>query len=209
MKLTPDDDRTSAFATADVSVVLNNTAAAEGLPQIVIGPYIQERFVAGENRTLLSMYSPLRFGSATVDGRPVAVARGQERNRNVYSLLHMIPAKSQKTTTLKLDGAVDLHDSWYTLVVRAQPTLKPDQLHVSVEVPEGWTIDEAPGMQTDFARRVSATLTQQKAEKFRAHLVPDSGSRNLWERLVHRGLNRAARRCSNSGSRSGTSHSDQ
>ena len=49
---------------ANLSVALDNTAPAEGLPQIVIGPYLQDRFVAGENRTLLSMYSPLTFQHA-------------------------------------------------------------------------------------------------------------------------------------------------
>ena len=29
--------------------------------RVVIGPYTTDRFVAGENRTLLSLYSPLKF----------------------------------------------------------------------------------------------------------------------------------------------------
>jgi hypothetical protein len=183
--LHPDDRGTAAVADADLSVTLDNTAPASGLPQIVIGPYVPDRFVAGENRLLLSMYSPLQFESATVDGTAASVAPNRERERNVYSLIQAIPSKSQKTTVAKLSGDVDLHGGWYTLQVRAQPTLNPDQLHVSVEVPDGWTIDRAPGMQKDFDRRVSTTTTQDKTETYRVHLVRDTGSQNLWQRPVH------------------------
>jgi hypothetical protein len=184
VNLVPNEQRTTASATADLSVTLDNTAPDSGLPQVVIGPFLEGRFAAGENRLLLSMYSPLAFDSATVDGAPVGVAAGEERNRNVYSLVQRIPSKTQKTTNAKLEGSVKLRDGWYTLVARAQPTLNPDKLHVSVEVPEGWKIDDAPGMTTDFARRVSANITQDKTTTFRVHVVPDGGSQNLWDRLV-------------------------
>jgi UDP-N-acetylmuramyl pentapeptide phosphotransferase/UDP-N-acetylglucosamine-1-phosphate transferase len=187
VRLSPDTQRDTAQAKADLSVVLENTAPDSGLPQIVIGPYQPDRFVAGENRTLLSMYSPLDFAAVTVDGQPTPVTPGRERHRNVYSLLQAIPSKSQKTTDVKLDGRVNLDDGWYTLEVRAQPTLNPDHLHVSVEVPAGWKIDRAPGMQTDYDQRVSATLTQEKTTTFRVHLVRDKSTQNLWDRLVSGG----------------------
>jgi hypothetical protein len=131
------------------------------------------------------MYSPLTFVSASVDGRPAAVGPGRERGRNVYSILQSIPSKTTKTTVAKLAGTVALSNGWYELLVRAQPTLNPDRLHVSVDVPEGWKIDQAPQMQRDFARRASANVTLDKSTTFRVHIVPDGGAQNLWDRLVN------------------------
>ena len=182
--VTPNDDRTSAIAKADLSVTLDNTAPAEGLPQIVIGPFTPDRFVAGENRAFLSMYSPLRFVDAAVDGQATAVGPGRERGRNVYSLVESIASRTRKTTITKLEGPVKLHRGWYTLEVRAQPTLNPDQVHVSIDVPEGWKIDHAPNMEKVFARRANADLPLEKTTKFRVHIVPDAGAQNLWDRLV-------------------------
>src|SRR4029079_5200207 len=109
---------------------------------------------------------------------------GHERGRNVYSLFQRIPSKTQKTTTATLAGDVKLRDGWSTLQVRAQPTLNPDRLHVSVDVPEGWKIDKAPGMQRDFARRASVNVRPDKTQTYRVHVVPDAGAQNLWDRLV-------------------------
>lgn len=180
--LHPNSDATSARAQANLSVQLQNTAPASGLPQIVIGPYDQ-RFVAGENRALVSLYSPLEFASATSDSKPVQVGPGRERGRNVYSLIQSIPAQQTKTMDTKLDGTVALHDGWYDLDVRQQPTVKPDRVHVSVDVPEGWRIDRAPHMERPFARRASATVDLAKATRFRVHLVPDLDTWNIWDRL--------------------------
>jgi hypothetical protein len=182
--LTPDDRRQRAQADADLTVTLDNTAPADGLPRIVIGPFIDGQFVAGENRTMLSMYSPLSFVAADVDGRPTAVSPARERGRNVYSLIEAMRSRTKKVTNAKLSGPVRLHDGWYELQVRAQPTLNADRLHVSVDVPEGWKIDAAPRMERDFARRASATVDLTKDTTFRLHLAPDAGAQNLWERLV-------------------------
>jgi UDP-N-acetylmuramyl pentapeptide phosphotransferase/UDP-N-acetylglucosamine-1-phosphate transferase len=182
--VTPNDARTEANVDADLSVDLDNTAPASGLPESVIGPFLPDRFYAGENRTLLSIYSPLQFRSATVDGKVTAIAPGRERKRNVYSLIESIPSKTTTTTSAKLTGTVKLHQGWYALRVRAQPTLNPDRQHVSIDVPTGWKIDRAPGMEMDFARRASANVTLTQSTTFRVHIVPDSSTQNLWDRLV-------------------------
>ncbi len=78
-----------------------------------------------------------------------------------------------------------LHDGWYTVEVRAQPTLNPDRVHVSVDVPEGWKIDKAPGMERGVRTGASsANMSLEKTTTFRVHIVPDSSSQNLWDRLV-------------------------
>ena len=77
-----------------------------------------------------------------------------------------------------------MHEGWYTVDMRAQPTLNPDKVHVSVDVPEGWKIDKAPGMEKVFERRAQANVTLEKSQSFRVHIAPDSTSQNLWDRLV-------------------------
>jgi len=180
--LQPDASATSANAQADVAVRLDNTAPDSGLPQIVIGPF-DPRFVAGQNRTFISLYSPLRFERAALDGNDIQVSPGRERGRNVYSVIEDVFSKSSKTTTARLGGTVALHDGWYDLEVRQQPTINPDRLHVSVDVPEGWTIDKAPHMERPFNRRASATLDLTKTQRFRVHVVRTVGTWDLWSRL--------------------------
>ena len=87
-----------------------------GLPQIVIGPYLQDRFVAGENRTLLSMYSPLHLPAR--DRRRQARfdrARARARTQRLLRCSNRCPRSTQKSTTTKLAGPVQLHEGWYTL----------------------------------------------------------------------------------------------
>jgi len=184
VQLTPNDARTKALADAKLSVTLDNTAPAEGLPKVVIGPYLQDEYVAGQNRTMLSVYSPLSTNGAAVDGQATALSPSRERGRNVYSLLENVDSKTQKTITTRMIGPVDLHDGWYSLQVRAQPMVTPDRTSVSVAVPKGWKIDRAPGMTKDYARRASATVDLTKDTTFRVHIVPDTGAQNLWDRLV-------------------------
>ncbi|MDQ1429424.1 MAG: hypothetical protein QOF40_26, partial [Actinomycetota bacterium] len=62
VNLVPSGDERTATARAELSVVLENTAPSSGLPQYVIGPF-DARFVAGESRSYLSLYSPLIFKS--------------------------------------------------------------------------------------------------------------------------------------------------
>ena len=182
VKLQPDDRLTEATASGTLSVVMDNTAPAEGLPSYVIGPF-DKRFQPGEARSFLSMYSPLTFTSTSVDGTATATAPGRENDRNVYSLYVDQASKTQKTVVAKLDGTVKLHDGWYSLQVRHQPTLNADTLHVSVAVPKGWKIDQAPKMVIAPARQASATVTLEKATTFRVHLVKDVAEWNLWDRL--------------------------
>ena len=141
--------------TADVTVALDNTAPDTGLPQIVIGPFDQ-RFIAGQNRSFISLYSPPAVHPGHVGRRAgrrslpdaSAAATSTPFIENVFS-------KQTKAMAVKLDGNVKLHGGWYALDVRHQPTLNPDRLHVSVDVPEGWKIDRAPGMERPFARRAT------------------------------------------------------
>ena len=182
VKLTPNNTRTRANASGTLSVVMDNTAPTEGLPSYVIGPF-DRRFQPGEAKSFLSMYSPLDFTGTSVDGTPTATTPGRERGRNVYSLYVDQQSMTQKNVVATLDGTVKLHDGWYSLQVRHQPTLNADTVHVSVDVPEGWKIDKAPKMELPFDRRASVTVSLDKDTTLRVHLVKDVGTWDLWDRL--------------------------
>jgi len=181
--LSPNDSATNATATADVTLKLDNTAPATGLPQVVIGPFLPGRFQAGENRTYVSVYSPLALRKATIDGKPIAMAPGTERKRNVYSVFTSVFARSTQTLGAQLAGSVELRDGWYQLDIGHQPTLRADHVSVSIDVPKGWRIAAAPGMEISLGRHASARLTLEKAKSLRVHIVRDPGTWNLWDRL--------------------------
>jgi hypothetical protein len=92
-------------------------------------------------------------------------------------------ARSSKKVDANLQGKLALHGGWYSLQVRHQPTINPDRVHVSVDVPEGWKIDKAPGMERPFSRRATSTFVQQKDRTFRVHIVRDVGTWDIWQRL--------------------------
>jgi UDP-N-acetylmuramyl pentapeptide phosphotransferase/UDP-N-acetylglucosamine-1-phosphate transferase/Sec-independent protein translocase protein TatA len=181
--VTPNIDATRADVQGTLTTKLDNQAPAEGLPVGVIGPFLPDRFVAGQNRALMSIYSPLTFEGVSVDGQPNPVSTGVERGRNVFSFVTDVFSKSTKTITADLDGSVALRDGWYSLQVQAQPTLNPDQLTVSVEVPAGWKIDDTVRMQQSGARVATAATTLEQSTTYRVHIVHDTTGASLWDRL--------------------------
>ncbi len=179
--VTPADDGTTADVHTTVSVALANQAPAEGLPQIVIGPY-KAGFVAGENRSFFSLYSPLRIDSTAVDGTPTPFNHQRERGQDVTSSFVDIPSSSTKTLSATLDGAVPLRDGWYTLRIDHQPTYNVDQVHLSIKVPRSWRIDNAVRAKVDTPQQASATLSLERTTTVRVHIVRSAGA-SLWERL--------------------------
>jgi UDP-N-acetylmuramyl pentapeptide phosphotransferase/UDP-N-acetylglucosamine-1-phosphate transferase len=184
VQLDPDVDHRRALASTRLTVELDNQAPDQGLPTIVIGPYLPERFQAGENRAYVSLYSPLALKSAALDDGPVDVSSGIERSRNVYSFVASIPARTRQMLTADFGGVVQLRPGgWYELDLGHQPTVRADRLRVSIEVPEGWRIAEAPGLKQESARRVTRTITQEEPQRVRVRIVPDSSPWDLWARL--------------------------
>ena len=118
-----------------------------------------------------------------INDQKVDVSPGVEQGRNVYSLYTEIPAQSSSNIDTRLAGVVALHNGWYEVEVRHQPMLLPDQVQVSVDVPKGWRIDKAPGMDRPLAGRATSTLLLDKTTTFRVHLVRDPGTWDLWARL--------------------------
>ena len=182
--LDPQGNGRRALASARMTVELNNGAPDQGLPRIVIGPYIPGLYQAGENRAYLSMYSALTLKAGTLDSGPLSVTTGRERGRNVYSFVANVPARSTRIVSADFAGMVRLErGGWYDLDIGHQPTVHPDRLRVSVEVPQGWRIAEAPGMRRESVRRVSSTTTQLEERRMRIRVVPASSAFDLWDRL--------------------------
>lgn len=179
--LVPADDGASADVATRVSVTLANQAPARGLPQIVIGPY-KPGFVAGENRSLFSLYSPLAIDKTAVNGAPAAFNHERERALDVVSTFVAIPARSSKTVSATLGGSAPLHGGWYALQIDHQPTYNLDQVHVSIRVPKSWRIDKAVRAKIDTPQRATATLSLDRTATVRVHVVR-SATASLWERL--------------------------
>ena len=152
--------------------------APDTLPRYVIGPYDQ-RFKAGENRTFISVYSPLDLQSATLDGRPLDLKGADELGRRVYSSFLSIPARATSTLELQLEGEVDaLPGGWYELDLLHQPLLNPEPTTASFAVPEGWRIVEAQGAELEGDRRAVVRLVPERDHTVRLRLAAD-GERPL------------------------------
>jgi hypothetical protein len=129
-----------------LDVRLENDAPAAGLSPIVIGPY-DARFLPGENRSYLSVYTPHAFTAATLDGAPAGMESERELGRQVYSRFLSLPAGGHHDVRLDLSGDVRLgRGGWYALDLVAQPLLRPDLVEVRVELPPGWRVAETVGL---------------------------------------------------------------
>ena len=113
-----------------LAVTLTNNAAAQGLPNYVIGNAIG--LPPGTNRSFVSIYSPLSLAGARLDGQPAALQSELEVQRNVYSTFVSIPPGG--TTTLELDLAGSVKEGRrYRLMLAPEGTAQADQAQVSVE----------------------------------------------------------------------------
>jgi len=139
VRLHPDAQASEARVEGTLSVEMHNDAPDGGLPRIVIGPY-DERFSPGENRAFTTIYTPLAFTGATLDGVPTPLESLEEMGRNSYSAFVSIPANGSRRLDLALSGNVALSEGWYRLDLPHQPTLTPDEIEVRVEVPRGWRV---------------------------------------------------------------------
>jgi hypothetical protein len=125
---------------SELTIRLFNDAPSSGLPWYVIGNDRGER--PGTNTMYLSLYSPLRVGSVTVDGQPVGIEPQTEAGSPVYSLLVSVPPEGSATVTVTLDGFV-APVAEYRLALSSQPLVNDDVFRMRLAVPPGW--EGAPG----------------------------------------------------------------
>ncbi len=124
----PRGDRLQVDAT--LAVTLRNLAPAAGQPRYVIGPF-DSRFKAGQNRTFLTIYSPLRALAATLDGAPLVLEAAPEVGRTARSAFIDIPAGATRTIELRLSGLVEGTDRYVFDAVRPA-LIVPDDMTVIV-----------------------------------------------------------------------------
>jgi hypothetical protein len=183
----PDPSGESARVHGTLSLQLENTAPDAGLPQSVIGPSegLEDRFVAGQNRSYLSAYTPLELTEVTHDGGPATLEPERELGRNVFSTFVDVFARSSTSFALGLDGQVGLSaDRWYTLELVRQPFLAPDTVLLDIAVAPGWRIAETAGVRTDGEGNASGVVELSETTTIGIRLEP-TGGRNLWDRLHH------------------------
>ncbi len=180
----PSADLRRAVTDATIGVELANTVPTEGVPQIAAGPYegATDRFVYGQNHSYLSVYTPLTLEGARLGDRPLLPEAGVELGRNVYSQVVDIFAQGTANVAVDVSGTVRMADGgWYELTLVRQPTLWPDQVTVRLDVPDGYRILDADGLEVaDGAAQGTVQLTRTTTVRVR---IGHSDDRNLWERL--------------------------
>jgi hypothetical protein len=148
----------AARATSQVSVSLDNTAPASGLPPVVIGPG-SPGLVAGENRTFLTLYTPLQFSAATLGNTPTGLASLPELGRLADSTFVDVAAGQTATLSATLSGTVRLlAGGWYELDLPCQPLINPDHVRVEVTVASGWQVTGVRGATRLGSDRAEALL---------------------------------------------------
>ena len=160
----------SAAVTGKLQVSLANRAPTSDLSPDVLGPF-DARFQTGENRTYLSVYSPLRATQAVLDGGvPVGVDSQRDLGRQAHStVLSLLPQQS-RSVELDLDGQVQLRRGWYVLDVIRQPSVTADVVEISVTVPRGWRIAKARGLALRAEREASGSVPVVRDHAVRLHI---------------------------------------
>lgn len=129
---------------ATATIHLANDAPAAGLPQAVIGNN-DRGLPFGTNDVNLSLYSPLHFTGATLDGRPLAMESQRERNRWVYSVIVRLGPESRADLVVDLTGQLTPGGE-YDLTVAPQPLVNPDDITVTVSGASTWRVRGAVGL---------------------------------------------------------------
>jgi UDP-N-acetylmuramyl pentapeptide phosphotransferase/UDP-N-acetylglucosamine-1-phosphate transferase len=182
VELEPAADGRSVAVSGNLKLTLENTVEPEGKSPIVVGPNIAD-LQAGDNYSIVSVYSPLEFTGAAGNGFPVELAPEKELGRNVASRFFNIPAKSTLELDYALEGVVPMDaDHWYRIDLGRQPTVQPDHVKIRIDVPSGWRIAETRGLRRAEADSATGEFELVEPETVAVRLERSS-SRNLWDRL--------------------------
>lgn len=131
-------DPSSGHLTSTMTISLRNDAPASGLPPIVIGSG-DAGLPPGTNRTWLTLYSPLVFTSASINGTPTTMSANPEFGLHAYSLYADVPPEGSTTVRVELGGSVrpgtDL-----PVAVRLQPSVFRQHVTVTVAAAGAWLL---------------------------------------------------------------------
>ena len=184
LELFPSGDEAEITARGVLSVALENTAPATGLPSYIIGSNRPD-YAAGENGTFFSAYSPLELGQASVDGEVTGFEQQRELGSFVYSKFLRIPAETTTTVDLDLTGRLRLRsDGWYDLALGTQPSVRPDAADVTLRLPDDWRFADARGgvAISDDGHEARFRGTLDRDRRLRLRIVRDHGD-GIWGRL--------------------------
>ncbi len=135
----------SAAVRGRVTVTLANAAPRSGQPLAVIGPY-NSGLTAGEDRSYVTLYSPLQITAPTWQGAPAVLEAGSELGRSADSTFVDLPEGASGTLKARLVGRVRLlPGGWYEISLPAQPVVNPDRETVSITVAAGWRVLSVKG----------------------------------------------------------------
>ena len=121
-------DPATGTVSAELTVVLTNTAPEQGLPELVAGNAFG--LPAGANRMYLSVYTPLQMTAVSLDGTTIGMESAREGAWHVYSQIVEVPPGGRRTLSVRLNGTLAAHRP-YSFTARPQPLV----------IPETWTID--------------------------------------------------------------------
>jgi hypothetical protein len=126
---------------ATLTIQLHNSAPDSGLPPYVIADNAGSGLPDGTNYTWLSLYTPLKVRSATLDGQPASLSAPlSELGEETYSVFVLTPSAGTSTLVVSLDGNVKPGPT-YQMGVRLQPLANPQSLDVTVQPTSGWSND--------------------------------------------------------------------
>jgi len=96
----------------------------------------------------------------------------------------MTPAQTTRTLELELDGRERIRPGgWYQLDLGHQPTLAPDRVQVSVDVPSGWQVLDSPGLVKPFDQRASGVVILGRDHRLRVRIARQPAPLDLWGHL--------------------------
>ncbi|HUR77924.1 MAG TPA: DUF4012 domain-containing protein [Acidimicrobiales bacterium] len=113
-----------------LTISLRNDAPSSGEPRYVIGPY-DGGFQPGQNRTYLTVYSPIGKTRATVDGEPLLLEGSPEAGRIAHSAFVDIAAGSTRTVRFRFSGVLSGNKRYVLDVVR-QPLVHHDAISLQI-----------------------------------------------------------------------------
>ncbi len=170
VQLDPDASVRRARAKGTLKLGLDNGAPA-GISSVALGPFYPN-FQPGEDRSFVSIYTPLTFRDPTFQGLPTTLESGTELERNVFSNFTSVPASTSRALEMQLEGTIALAPGgWYTLDLPRQPTIRPDDVSVTVEVPSGWRIATAEGLEIMSPRRAEGKIALDDTRTVRVKIA--------------------------------------
>jgi hypothetical protein len=145
-----------------VTITLTNDAPGSGLPPIVIDSSADPDLAPGTNFMWLTLYSPLIFEKASIDGAPETMSSGVEVGVKAYSGYVDVPPGTTVTLRVDLAGQVASRDT-FPISVRLQPAANPEHDVVEVTPAGAWRLATTNG---SAYWSLSAAMRQRRVFRF-------------------------------------------